>query len=161
MVDLSLAKVARGKVMLASQRGEAIPEGWAIDADGRPTTDADAALAGTMLPIGDAKGAALALVVEILSAALSGSQYGFEASSFFTAEGPPPRIGQSMILIQPETFAGDGFLVRIEALLAHIAAQEGTRLPGARRLAARARAEREGIALPSALHADLAARAGG
>lgn len=159
VVDLSLAKVARGKVMLASQRGEPIPEGWAIDAEGRPTTDPAAALAGTMLPIGDAKGSALALVVEILAAALAGSHFGFEASSFFTAEGPSPRIGQSMIVVQPETFAGDGFLSRIETLLAHIEAQPGARLPGQRRLEARARARAEGVEIPDALHADLAARA--
>lgn len=60
VIDASLAKVARGKVMLAAQRGEPIPDDWALDADGRPTTDAKAALAGTMLPLGDAKGAALA-----------------------------------------------------------------------------------------------------
>ncbi len=160
-MDLSLSKVARGKVMMASQRGDPIPEGWAIDAEGRPTTDAEAALAGTMLPIGDAKGSALALVVEILAAALAGSHFGFEASSFFTAGGPPPRIGQSMILIQPETFAGDGFLARIEVLLAHIEGQEGARLPGARRLEARARAHAEGVEIPHALHADLQARAKG
>src|SRR5690606_19350669 len=67
VVDLSLSRVARGKIMVASQTGEPIPEGWALDADGRPTTDPKAALAGTMVPIGEAKGAALALVVEILA----------------------------------------------------------------------------------------------
>jgi (2R)-3-sulfolactate dehydrogenase (NADP+) len=159
VIDLSLAKVARGKVMLARQRGEPIPEGWAIDADGRPTTDPEAALAGTMLPIGDAKGAALALVVEILSAALAGSQFGFEASSFFTADGPPPRVGQSLVLLQPETFAGDGFIARVEALLAHIEGQPGTRLPGQRRLDNRARAAATGVEIPEALHEDLARRA--
>jgi (2R)-3-sulfolactate dehydrogenase (NADP+) len=56
VVDLSLSKVARGRIMVAAQKGESIPEGWAVDADGRPTTDAKAALAGTMLPLGDAKG---------------------------------------------------------------------------------------------------------
>ena len=62
VVDLSLSEVARGKVMAARQRGEAIPEGWALDREGRPTTDAEAALAGSMVPAGGAKGAALALV---------------------------------------------------------------------------------------------------
>ena len=67
VIDMSLSKVARGKIMGAKQRGEAIPEGWALDAAGRATTDPVAALGGTMIPVGDAKGAALALMVEILS----------------------------------------------------------------------------------------------
>ena len=71
VVDLALSKVARGDIVAAKQRGEAIPAGWALDKDGRPTTDADAALAGTMIALGDAKGAALALMVEVLAAALT------------------------------------------------------------------------------------------
>ncbi|MBZ0228704.1 MAG: Ldh family oxidoreductase, partial [Bauldia sp.] len=59
-----------------------MPEGWALDRDGRPTTDPEAALAGTMIPIGGAKGAALALMVEVMSAALVGAHFAFEASSF-------------------------------------------------------------------------------
>jgi len=67
VVDLSLSKVARGNVLAAKQKGETIPEGWALDAAGKPTIDAAAALAGTMLPLGDAKGTALALMVELLA----------------------------------------------------------------------------------------------
>ena len=93
LIDLSLSKVARGKVMVAAKNGTPIPEGWALDKEGRPTTDAKAALEGTMIPIGDAKGAALVLMVEVLAAALTGANYGFEASSFFTADGPPPGGG--------------------------------------------------------------------
>ena len=61
VIDMSLSKVARGKTNAAAQVGESIPEGWAVDADGNPTTDPKAALAGTMLPMGDAKGAQLVL----------------------------------------------------------------------------------------------------
>ncbi len=75
VVDLSLSKVARGNIMAAKQRGEAIPDGWALDQEGKPTTDPDAALRGTMLPLGDAKGTALALMVELLAAGLTGSQF--------------------------------------------------------------------------------------
>jgi len=67
VIDLSLSVVARGKVMAASKRGEAIPEGWALDADGNPTTDPKAALGGSMVPMGEAKGAALALMVEVMA----------------------------------------------------------------------------------------------
>ena len=158
VIDLGLSKVARGKVMVAAQRGQPIPEGWATDAEGRPTTDAQAALKGTMLPMGEAKGAALVLMVEILAAALTGAQFGFEASSFFDSAGGPPRVGQFFLLLDPARFAGEGFGARVEALCGAILAQPGTRLPGDRRLAARARAVSEGVEIPEALHAELVAR---
>lgn len=159
VIDLSLSAVARGKVMQAKQRGEPIPEGWAIDAGGRPTTDPEAALGGTMLPIGGAKGAALALMVELLSAALTGSHLAFEASSFFTAEGPPPRIGQSFVLLHPDAFAGPAFAERVETLIGAVVAQPGCRLPGARRAELRARALKEGVLVPAALLAEIRALA--
>jgi (2R)-3-sulfolactate dehydrogenase (NADP+) len=158
VVDLSLSKVARGKVMVAAQRGEAIPAGWAVDADGRPTTDAEAALAGSMLPAGDAKGAALAFMVEVLSVALTGAHFGFEASSFFAAEGDPPAIGQLLIAIDPGGFGYDGTAARIESLLTAMTAQAGVRLPGARRFDLRAAAERDGLSLDADLLARLRAR---
>ena len=161
IIDTSLSKVARGKIMVASQRGEPIPEGWAQDADGQPTTDAKAALGGTMLPMGDAKGAALVLMVEILAAALTGGQFGFEASSFFTAEGEPPRIGQLFVVLDPERTGGAGWAARVELLLGAIAGQAGTRLPGERRFAARAAAAQDGIAVDPKLRTTLEARAGG
>ena len=160
VIDLSLTKVARGKIKLAADKGEAIPETVATDADGKPTTDAAAAMSGSLLPIGDAKGAALALVVEILTASMTGSQYGFEASSFFSADGPPPGTGQFFILFRPECLSGAGFADRIEVLMAAITDQPGTRLPGDRRLQDRKRAEENGVDIPDILLADLKARAG-
>ena len=149
MIDLSLSEVARGKVMVAAKKGEAIPLGWALDADGQATTDAQAALAGSMLPIGAAtstKGAMLALVVELLVTALIGGRYGFEASSFFVDEGNRPGIGQAFIVIDPGALAGsDSFFDRIEVLLAEMLSDDGVRLPGARREALRRRAEAEGL----------------
>jgi (2R)-3-sulfolactate dehydrogenase (NADP+) len=134
VVDLSLSKVARGKVMLANQKNERIPQGWAIDEQGNPTTDAKKALAGAMLPIGDAKGSALALMVEILSAALTGSNFGFEASSFFDSEGDSPGVGQLIIAIDPGFFSGDVFSERMETIISAILEQPSTRLPGNKRL---------------------------
>lgn len=159
VIDLSLSKVARGKIMVAAQKGESIPEGWALDPEGKPTTDAKKAMAGTMLPMGDAKGAALVLMVELLAAALSASNFGYEASSFFDAKGPPPRVGQFFLLIDPAKFAGPAFGARVEALLGAIAAQAGTRLPGERRLKLRASAAKDGIKVPADLLAELEKRA--
>lgn len=147
VIDLSLSKVARGKVMAAAQRGEAIPEGWALDADGRATTDATAALKGTMVPAGDAKGAALALMVEVLSATLTGANPSSEASSFFDAEGAPPGIGHLMIAIDPG--ATGGFAARMTALATAATAEPGTRLPGTSRLARRETARAQGVTVPT------------
>ena len=159
VVDLSLSVVARGKVMLAEKRGEAIPTGWALDAEGRATNDAHAALAGTMVPIGEAKGAALAMMVELLTAALAGANFAYEASSFFSAEGPPPRIAQTFVVIDPKAFGGRTFLDRVEALLADVLSQPGTRLPGDRRHANRAAARAHGVEIPEALLVELRRRA--
>ena len=161
VIDLSLSKVARGRIMVAAQKGEAIPEGWALDAEGRPTTDAKAALGGAMIAMGDAKGTALVLMVELLAAALSASHFGYEASSFFDAKGGPPRVGQFFLVLDPSRFAGAAFAARVSDLLAAILAQPGTRLPGDRRLAARAKAQAQGLSISDDLHADLVRRAGG
>jgi (2R)-3-sulfolactate dehydrogenase (NADP+) len=157
VIDLSLSKVARGKVMVAAKQGEAIPEGWALDRYGNATTDAEAALQGTMLPMGDAKGAALVFMVEILAAALTGARFGFEASSFFTAEGEPPAVGQFLVAIDPRVFSGDAFAQRLETLIGAILGQPGTRLPGTRRLELRAKSARNGLVVPVALHDELTA----
>lgn len=130
VIDMALSKVARGKIVAAKQRGEPIPEGWALDEEGNPTTDPDAALKGTMLPIADAKGAALALMVEILAASLVGAHYGFQASSFLDAEGSPPDTGQFIIAINPHMISQNGYFSHIEALIDAILSQSGTRLPG-------------------------------
>lgn len=155
VVDMSLSVAARGKIMAAKKAGATIPEGWAVDSAGQPTTDPAAALDGSLLPIGGAKGGALALMVEILAAALCGGAFGWEASSLFDAEGGPPRLGQLLIAISPEAFGGTDFAARMEVLAGAVAAQAPARLPGDRRLLARAKAQREGLLLPSALHAEL------
>lgn len=150
VIDLSLSKVARGKVMAASKAGKTIPEGWALNRDGNPTTDPDEALKGTMIPLGDAKGAALALMVEILSASLIGANHAFEASSFFDADGAPPGVGQTIIAIRPD-ISGSGYASRLEALLSEILSQEGTRLPGSGKTEARRTASVQGVEIPDHL----------
>jgi (2R)-3-sulfolactate dehydrogenase (NADP+) len=147
VIDLSLSKVARGKIMVAKQNQESIPEGWALDAQGQPTTDPEAALSGTMLPMGDAKGATLVLMVEVLAAALTAAHFGFEASSFFTAEGEPPNVGQLLLSLAPNPLSNDQFYSRLEDLLEAILTQSNTRLPGDRRLKLRQQAHKDGVFL--------------
>lgn len=160
VVDLALSLVARSKIVAAQKAGTQIPPDWANDASGKPTTDPAAALAGALAPAGGAKGAALALMVEILCGALAGGQYGWEASSFLDDKGPSPAVGQVILALDPMAFAGPSFLVRMGALAEAMLAEDGVRLPGDRRLAARAKAAAEGLATPAALHADILALIG-
>jgi (2R)-3-sulfolactate dehydrogenase (NADP+) len=126
-----------------------------VDADGHPTTDARAALAGTLLPIGGAKGGALALMIEILAAAVTGSAFGWEASSFFDDKGGPPNMGHVLIAIDAGLLSAGAFDGRMAVLLDAIAAEPGARLPGTRRLAHRASAAAEGLGVAPALHAEI------
>jgi len=154
VIDLSVSRVARGNIMAAGQRGEPIPEGWALDSGGRPTTDPAAALSGTMVPMAEAKGAALALMVELLAAGLTGANYAGDASSFFTADGPPPGTGQFLMVLDPGAMF-PGALERIGALAAAVEGEADARLPGRRRQALRARISAEGIALDAGLAAEI------
>lgn len=159
MIDLSLSEVARGKLMVAAKEGKSIPLGWAVDADGQPTTDPQKGMMGSMLPVGAAtspKGAMLALMVELLVTAVIGAQFGFEASSFFVDEGNQPRIGQAFIVIDPGALAGtDTYYERMETVIAEMLRDDGVRLAGARRLALERRAAQDGLQVADAMVAQL------
>lgn len=156
VIDMALSVVARSRIVAAKAKGEPIPEGWAVDDEGQPARTADKALAGTLLPIGGAKGSALALIVEILCGALAGANFGWEASGFMDAKGGPPRLGQFLIALDPKHFAGASFAARMTELVAAIA-EDGARLPGDRRLTARAKAARDGLVIADDLHAQIRA----
>ena len=156
LIDLSLSEVARGKLMIAAKEGKSIPRGWALDKDGKPTTDPKAGLEGSMLPLGGAKGAMLALIVELLVTAVTGAAIGFEATSFFVDEGNRPRLGQAFLVIDPAALSGRAIYdERIETLIAAMTDDPAVRLPGYRRYALAARAAKEGIAIPAELHRQL------
>ena len=156
VIDLALSKVARANIVGARTRGETIPEGWALDEHGDATTDPAAAMRGTMLPLGDAKGTALALMVELLAAGLTGSRFAAEASSFLDATGDPPGTGQLIIAIDAAALSPTA-PERFSVLASAIESQNGTRLPGARRLALRARAATEGLEISDVLISEIAA----
>jgi (2R)-3-sulfolactate dehydrogenase (NADP+) len=155
-IDLSLSEAARGKVMVAAKEGRPIPLGWALDREGQPTTDAKAALSGSMLAMGGTKGAMLAMMVELLACALTGAAMGFEADSFFVDEGNRPRIGQAFLVIDPDALAGRAvYLERIETLIAEMQKDAGVRRPGARRGGFGAKARETGVEIPAALAEQL------
>lgn len=157
VVDLALTTVVRGKIMLAMQRGEKIPEGWALDRNGKPTTDAKEAIAhGSLFPIGGAKGAMLALAFELVCAALTGSAIGAEADSFFSEQGNRPRIGHAFLAIDPGALAGHArYFERVETVVSAMLADEGVRLPGARRFASEKKMRAEGIEVADELLAKI------
>ena len=161
LIDLSLSEVARGKLMIAAKEGKSIPLGWALDKQGKPTTDPEAGLEGSMLPLGGAKGAMLALIVELLVTALTGAAIGFEATSFFIDEGNRPRLGQAFLVIDPAALSGRAvYDERIETLIAAMTEDPAVRLPGERRYALAAKAAKEGVGIPAALHRQLIELAG-
>jgi (2R)-3-sulfolactate dehydrogenase (NADP+) len=155
VVDLSLTEVVRGKIMLHAREGRPIPLGWAVDKDGNPTTDPKAALTGSLTAIGGVKGTALALMVELLCVALTGAAFSFENDSYFEP-GNKPRIGHAFIALDPEALAGaDAYYSRLEEMISRMQADEGVRLPGARRQRAAAAARAEGIEISDALAGEL------
>lgn len=161
VIDMAMSTVARGKVLAAREVGEPIPEGWALDVHGEPTTDAVAALAGTMAPVGGAKGAALALMVEVMSACLAGAALGAEATSLFDNAGGPPNLGQVLLAVDPDAVSDNAFDDRIADLAAIYDDLEGARFPGARRFAAREKAAEEGLWIKARLLEQIREIAGG
>jgi (2R)-3-sulfolactate dehydrogenase (NADP+) len=146
VIDLALTEVARAKSVGAARQGDTIPLGWATDKHGMPTTDPTAALEGTLLPAGGTKGAALALMVELMAAAVTGAFFAAEASSFLDDTGAPPATGQLLIALDGRSLgAGAGMSERIAALAAEISSEPGARLPGDRRAALRDDARRNGV----------------
>jgi len=152
VVDLALTTVVRGKIMMAMRKGERIPEGWALDRHGKPTTDPKEAIEhGSLFPVGGAKGAMLALMFELICAALTGAAIGPEADSFFSEEGNKPRIGQAFIAIDPSALAGmDVYGERVETVVSTMLKDPEVRLPGARRFASE-KSSAKGIEVPDEL----------
>jgi (2R)-3-sulfolactate dehydrogenase (NADP+) len=161
VIDMALSQVARSRIVAAQKAGQPIPPQWAIDRAGQPTSDPTAALAGALTPAGGVKGAALALMVEILCGALAGGHYSWEASSFLDAHGPAPAVGQVLLALEAARLSGGGFAGRMRELCAVLGAESGVRTPGDRRLASRARAESRGIEISAELHATIVALAAG
>ena len=157
--DQASSASARGEIQLHLRDGAPLPTGWAIDAEGHPTTDPAAALAGAQLPFGGYKGAAIALMIELLAGALIGEVFSFEASEQDNDDGGPPIGGEFMIALDPACCVRHDHqsaqLAHAEQLFAKILAQGGTRLPSDRRYAARRRTPTEGVTIPRALYEEL------
>ncbi len=151
VIDQSASVIAKSEILLHAREGKAINPDWALDSEGRPTTEADAALAGSMRPAGGQKGFGAGLMVEVFAAALAGANLSIDASPFSGPKGGPPGTGQFFMGIDPAAFDATGFAASMMRLAAAITEQEGARLPGARRAANRARIEHAGVQVDAAL----------
>jgi LDH2 family malate/lactate/ureidoglycolate dehydrogenase len=156
--DQASSVTARGEIQLHLRDGKSIPEGWAIGPDGTPTTDPETALAGAQLTFGGHKGAAIALMVELLAGALVGDVFSYEATARDTGTGAPCG-GEFLMAIDPARCAPGGdvgaVMEHAEQLFSKILEQDGARLPSDRRFAARARTPRDGIHIPRSLHESI------
>lgn len=126
--DQSTTAVALGRITMAQEAGEPIPEGWAVDAQGRPTTDPAAALAGSLVSTGGAKGWGLGLMAELLAAGMTGSRAGLEMEPLKNPEGAPHGIGDYYLLMDPGL--SGVFFDRLAGLETAVARDEGARMPG-------------------------------
>ncbi|WP_340260341.1 Ldh family oxidoreductase [Roseobacter sp. HKCCA0882] len=127
--DFSTSAVALGKITMAKYAGEEIPLGWAVDAEGRPTTDPEAALQGALLSAGGYKGWGFGIMAEVLAAAMTGSVNSLDVGGLKLPDGPPHRLGQFYFAMDASTFS-DQFGARIARLLEAVAEEEGARVPG-------------------------------
>lgn len=147
--DFATSVAARGEIELHRRAGKKLPEGWAIDAEGNPTTEPEAALAGSMLPFGGHKGSAIGTMIELLAGIMIGDLTSPEVLDYLGTTTLAPFHGELIIAMSPEAFSagreGDPF-ARAEVLFDAIAGQ-GARLPSQRRFAARMKSEAEGITL--------------
>ena len=151
VLDQSASVVAKSEIMMRAREGHSIPEGWALDPNGNPTTEPEVALKGSMAPSGGYKGFGTGLLVEVMAAALSGAMLGIQASPFSGTVGGPPKTGQCFLAIDPNAYSGPAFNEKITSLTEAINSQEGARLPGARRMENRKRIDIEGVYVSDSL----------
>ncbi len=158
--DFATSVAARGEIELHRRAQKPIPEGWALAADGTPTTDPEAAVRGAMLTFGGHKGSALAAMIELMAGPLIGDFLSLESMAYDDGAGATPYHGELILAIDPATFMGGNVALhagRAEALFDAIVGQ-GARLPSQRRYDARARSLASGtVSIPEALYEDLQA----
>jgi len=155
--DQASSASARGEIQLHLRDGKTLPEGWAIDINGNPTTDPAAALQGAQLPFGGHKGASLALMVELLAGALIGDLFSVESSAHDTHGAGAPLGGEFIIAIDPVHCGPNNHLDRAEYLFSQVLEQPGTRLPSDRRYQKRKISVLEGVQVSTLILDELEA----
>lgn len=161
-VDMATSATARGKIIMANQLGSDIPPGWAVDVDGRPTTDAAAALEGSVMPFAGPKGSGLAMMIDLLAGAMVGGVSGEDIGDMYEDWTRSQRVGHLFITLNPDGWLGNsGFLSYVEGFTDRVhdlPAAEGfdeVLLPGEVEERAYERAKSEGVTLPANVFADM------
>ncbi len=131
--DMATASMAMGDVQIAARDGRSVPLGTGLDKDGNPSTDPAAIAKGVLLPFGGYKGSAIALMVELLAAGLTGEQFSYEARATDNKDGGPPQGGEMIIGMSPEIIAGPDWQAHVEAFMQKMSGLDGVRMPGERR----------------------------
>jgi LDH2 family malate/lactate/ureidoglycolate dehydrogenase len=159
VVDMACSVAARGNILIKARSGQPIPEGWAVDADGQPTTDAEAALKGALLPFGGTKGMMLAVIVEVLAGSLSGRPFESTLNRPGEVRHGVGHLSALLLVANPVLLAGPAYDQHMRDWTSHYKAAGGAaaRIPGERAAAAEADAEADGVPLDPAVVAELVA----
>ncbi|MFC4597557.1 Ldh family oxidoreductase [Cohnella hongkongensis] len=154
IVDMSSSVVARGKIILANKTGSPIPSGWAIDENGADTTDPAAALRGAVLPLGGAKGYALAMAIEVMCSVLGGAAFGPHVNNLYKDGDPPANVGHSFILFDMVKWMDkDDYFDRLDDLVREVkqvpraAGSDEIHYPGERRHARHSERSASGLSI--------------
>ena len=131
--DMATAAMAMGDVQIAARDGRQVPPGTGLDADGNPSINPAAIAKGVLLPFGGYKGSAIALMVELLAAGLTGEQFSYEARDTDNKDGGPPRGGEMIIGMSPNIIAGKNWQDHVESFMKKMTSLKGVRMPGSRR----------------------------
>jgi (2R)-3-sulfolactate dehydrogenase (NADP+) len=158
IIDQSSSATAFVNIRAAAEAGKQIPEGWALDADGNPTTDPHAAMTGALLAFGGSRGANVALMVEVLSAGFNGANWSLDAPPFGVGD-KGPGTGMTVIVLAPKLIDPD-FESRLGAYVERLSGEYDVHIPGRAKAEARSRSERDGIAISKSVHDRIAARLG-
>lgn len=132
LVDMATCVVARGKIIVAARAGERIPEGWALDSAGNPTTDPHAALLGSVLPFAGPKGSAIALTIEVLAGVLGGTAWGTGVGDIYSDSSSSSKTSHTLMAIDVSAFGNtETFFKNLEDLVAQITTETADGRPGA------------------------------
>jgi LDH2 family malate/lactate/ureidoglycolate dehydrogenase len=161
VVDMATSIVAKGKIMLAAERGDAIPEDWAVDKDGHPTTDPKAAMGGYLLPVGGPKGYGLAFFAEVFAGVLTGAEVAKDLTTMYSPQLRKSGVGAFLFGIDTAAFGASDVSARMDKLIAMVVGSklaEGVQkiyLPGEIEQLTAARRKQEGIAVSAPVLANL------
>ena len=154
LIDQSSSATAFVNIRKAAYAGQSIPEGWALDSVGNPTTDASAAVKGTLLAFGGSRGANIALIVEVLSAGLSGANWSLDAPPFMTGS-QSPGTGLFVLAIEPKLLDPD-FETRLRSQVDRLSGEYGVHIPGRGKVAMRQKSREQGFAVPQPVYDEIA-----